>query len=150
MRRGDADEILERLERRALEAAAGEIIEPELDLPAVLGGEDGGAPVPDLTLGGYLARHDRPPAFTGADGEPYSVGLDTEETGEPERPFVAFLVFVRWAATGAGIMDHVESGDLAAGASEAEALQGLLDLSLYEVKAELDAAIERRRSELEE
>lgn len=35
------------------------------------------------------------------------------------------------------------------GSSEAEALGGLLELSLFEVKAELDAAIQRRRAEVE-
>ncbi|HEX7118818.1 MAG TPA: hypothetical protein VF212_08525 [Longimicrobiales bacterium] len=150
MQRGGADEILERLERRALESAAEEILEPEFDLRDALGGADGRAPLPDLTLGGYIAEHDRPPAFTGSDGRPYTIGFDTEETAEPERPYVGFLVFLRWATTGAGIMDHVESGDLVAGATEDEATRALLDLSLYEVKAELDAAIERRRTELEE
>jgi hypothetical protein len=42
-------------------------------------------------------------------------------------------------------MDHVESGDVARGASADEARQNALELSLYEVRAELDAAIERRR-----
>ncbi|HEX6938222.1 MAG TPA: hypothetical protein VF158_02330 [Longimicrobiales bacterium] len=150
MQRDGADEILDILERRALESAAEEVLEPEFDLREALGGADGGTPIPDLSLGGYIARHDRPPAFTGADGQPYTVGLDAEETGDPARPYVGFLVFVRWAATGAGILDHVESGDLTVGATEDEATRALLDLSLYEVKAELDAAIERRRTELED
>lgn len=143
------DEILDILERRALEAAAEEVLEPEFDVREALGGSANDA-IPDMTLGGYIAEHDRPPAFTGSDGQPYTVGLDTEETGDPERPFVGFLVFLRWAATGAGIMDHVESGDLSAGATPDEATRALLDLSLFEVKAELDAAIERRRKELED
>ncbi len=150
MRRNGADEILDRLERRALETAAEEVLEPEIDLRDALGGADGRAPVPDLTLGGYMAEHDRPPAFTGADGQPYTVAPDAEEAGDARRPYVGFLVFLRWAATGAGIMDHVESGDLAAGATAEEATRALLDLSLFEVKAELDAAIERRRAELED
>jgi hypothetical protein len=66
------------------------------------------------------------------------------------RGYSAFLVFVRWAATGAGIMDHTESGDVAQGGSESAAREGALELSLYEVKAELDRAIERRRRALEE
>jgi hypothetical protein len=146
----NADEILERLEQRALESAAEEVLEPEIDLAAALGAGDGAESIPDLTLGGYIAQHDRPPAFTGVDGEPYTVGLETEEDGEdPDRPFVGFLVFIRWASTGAGIVGHVESGDLSRGSSEAEALGGLLELSLFEVKAELDAAIQRRRAEVE-
>jgi hypothetical protein len=43
-------------------------------------------------------------------------------------------------------MDHLESGDLALADSEEEARRRALELSLYEVKAELDAAIERRRA----
>jgi hypothetical protein len=44
-------------------------------------------------------------------------------------------------------MDHVESPDVASGASEEEARNAVLELSLYEVKAELDAAIGRREGE---
>jgi len=47
-------------------------------------------------------------------------------------------------------MEHLESGDLSSGATADEAMRALLDLSLFEVKAELDAAIERRRKELED
>lgn len=149
MRTPDSDRLLERLEERALESAAEEILVPELDLREALGLVGGDAP-PDLTLGGYIAQHDRPPAFEGGDGQPYTVAIDVEESGDPARPVVAFLLFIRWAATGAGIMEHVESGDVAHGASEDEARQGALALSLYEVKAELDAAIARKRAALEE
>ncbi len=105
---------------------------------------------PDVTLGGYILRHTRPPAFGGTDGQPYTVAIDTEESEDEEHRWAAFLVFLRWAETGAGIMDHLESGDVAYGASEEEARHGALALSLYEVKAELDAAIERRRPQQEE
>jgi hypothetical protein len=47
-------------------------------------------------------------------------------------------------------MDHVESFDVAYGATEELARAAALDLSLYEVKAELDRAIERRQQALEE
>jgi hypothetical protein len=107
----------------------------------------------DATLGGYIAKHDRPPAFEGSDGQPYSVGLDVEPAEDVRQEadaYVGFLVFVRWAATGAGIMSHAESGDLSRGTTEEEARQGLLALSLYRVKEELDAAIERHRTLLEE
>lgn len=143
------DEILDILERRALESAAEEVLEPGFDVREALGGQADDT-IPDMTLGGYIAQHDRPPAFTGSDGQPYTVAIDTEETGDPERPFVGFLVFLRWAATGAGIMDHVESGDLSTGKTPDDATRALLDLSIFEVKAELDAAIARRRTELED
>lgn len=101
--------------------------------------------IPDLTLGGYLREHGRPPAFEGSDGEPYSVDVAVDETGDPDFPFVAFFLFIRWAATGQGIMSHIESDDVARGRTEAEARDAALELSLYEIKAELDAAIARRR-----
>ena len=106
-------------------------------------------PVTDVTLGGYIAKHDRPPAFEGVDGQPYTVDIETEATNDPNRPFAAFFVFLRWAETGAGIMGHVESADVAFGMSEEDAKGAALDLTLYEVKSELDEAIRRRRQELE-
>jgi hypothetical protein len=148
MPNSDSDDLLKRLEERALEDAAGEVLVPEIDLREALGLEASDAP--DLTLGGYMAEHDRPPAFEGADGQPYTVAIEVEETGDPARPFVAFLIFLRWAATGAGIMEHVESDDIATGATAREAEHAALDLSLFEVKAALDQAIARRKAELEE
>lgn len=106
-------------------------------------------PAADLTLGGYLELHNRPPAFEGPDGQPYTVDVDIEATSDPDRPFAAFFVFLRWAETGAGIMTHVESPDVAYGATEDEARAAALELSLYEVKAELDAAIANKKRELE-
>jgi hypothetical protein len=47
-------------------------------------------------------------------------------------------------------MDHVESRDVALGATEEDARRAALELSLYEVKAELDAAIQRKNQDLEE
>ena len=66
------------------------------------------------------------------------------------RAYSAFLVFLRWAETGAGIMEHTESGDVAFGDSPEAARNAALELTLYEVKSELDAAIARKRQELEE
>src|SRR5688500_9452164 len=106
-------------------------------------------PVSDLTLGGYIEKHNRPPAFEGVDGQPYTVDIDTEATNDPERPFAAFFVFLRWAETGAGIMMHVESDDIAFGGTEHDARAAALELSLYEVKEELDLAIRRKKTQLE-
>ena len=108
-------------------------------------GESGA--VSDLTLGGYIEKHNRPPAFEGVDGQPYTVDVDTEATNDPERPFAAFFVFLRWAETGAGIMAHVETGDVAFGGTESEAREAALELSLYEVKSELDQAIRRKQTD---
>jgi hypothetical protein len=104
----------------------------------------------DVTLGGYMEKHDRVPAFEGSDGQPYTVDVDAECDDVGDKPWSAFLVFIRWAATGAGIMDHVESADVARGRTEDEVRQAAMELSLYEIKAELDAAIDRRRAAMEE
>lgn len=101
----------------------------------------------DATLGGYLAVHDRPPAFEGADGQPYTIAIDVDESDDPRGPWAAFLVFVRWAASGAGIMGHLESGDVAFGDTPEDAYRAALDLSLFEIRAELDAAIARREAD---
>jgi hypothetical protein len=170
-------DLYEDLERRALhdmpEQTPGEDVAP--DLIGSLRG-DAVADAKDMSLGGYIEEHDRVPAFEGSDGQPYTVDVDVEpiaaglaaDPAPDARPdpgptaevtggtrssgasFAAFLVFIRWAETGAGIMDHVESGDVAWGRTEDEARQAAMDLSLYEIKAELDAAIERRRQALEE
>ena len=146
----DREELFQRLEREALfslpEEEEGD--DEQLDVVRAITGEEAEA-ARDLTLGGYIEKHDRVPAFEGADGMPYTVDIDTEDTGDPERPWVAFLMFIRWAATGAGIMGHLESGDVAWGNTEDAARKGAHELTLYEIKAELDAALARRR-ELED
>ena len=120
-----------------------------LDILALARGEPSAAEVePDRTLGGYMEEHDRPPAFEGADGAPYSVDVEIEHTGDPARPYVGFLVFLRWADTGAGIMDHVESEDVSVGRTEADARAAALELSLHDVKQALDEAIDRRHRNL--
>lgn len=74
--------LFERLERDALfsmpEDDAGE---EELDVVRALTGAE--VEASDLTLGGYIEKHDRVPAFEGADGQPYTVDIDVEETGRP-------------------------------------------------------------------
>lgn len=148
------EEILRRLEERAVRDAAERSAEEAESVPDLVkefggAGREGEAD-PDVTFAGYVETHDRVPAFEGADGQPYTVDIDTEQTGDPDRPWAAFLVFVRWAATGAGIMGHVTSEDIAWGKEEWEAREAALDLTLYQLKSELDAAIERRRELLEE
>ncbi|MEO5511413.1 MAG: hypothetical protein ABIV28_01580 [Longimicrobiales bacterium] len=148
---GDRD-LFEDIERRALHHMTDEPDEEgqeDADVFASLGTTREVDPV-EATLGAYIERHDRVPAFDGIDGQPYTVDVDVEPGSDPDRPFVAFFVFIRWAETGAGIMDHVESGDVAAGQTEEQARLAANELSLYEVKAELDRAIERRRVALEE
>ena len=146
-------DILRRLEEAAVRDAAersAEDAEAPFDVVREAGGAGDEGPAKDMTFAGYVATHDRVPAFEGADGQPYTVDIDTEETGDPARPWAGFLVFVRWASTGAGIMGHVVSEDVVHGTSEHEARERALDLTLYELKSELDRAIERYRSLLED
>lgn len=148
----ERDDLYHELERRALfdlpeeDEETGELI----NLVDALTGEGGEKAVADLTLSGYISEHNRPPAFEGADGQPYTVGIDTEASDEPERPFAAFFVFIRWAETGAGIMGHLESRDVAWGETEDEARAAAHELTLYEIKAELDSAIRNRAADLED
>ncbi len=148
MREKEPEDLFDEIERRAMEGAAELDEPPELDVVGAAArgtlSDAEATAAADVTLGGYMRMHNRPPAFEGSDGQPYTVDVDAEPAEQDDR-WVAFLVFLRWAETGAGIMDHVESGDVARGATEKEARDGALELSLYDVKAELDAAIERRR-----
>ncbi len=149
----DDESLYERIEREALFRDPDDAEEePEVDIVEAVTGKQDSEPkaAADLTLGGYLKLHDRPPAFEGVDGQPYTVDVETEATNDPARPFAAFFVFIRWAATGAGIMEHAETQDVAYGGSADEARAAALDFTLYEVKTELDMAIERKRKLLEE
>ena len=100
--------------------------------------------VPDATLGGYLDTHDRPPAFEGADGHPYTVSLEVEQTPDLRAPYVGYLVFPRWAATGLGVIGHVQTPVLCREPGRAAAEGHLRELSLDRVKSLLDDGIERR------
>lgn len=103
--------------------------------------------VPDATLGGYLETHDRPPAFEGADGHPYTVSLEVEQTPDLRAPYVGYLVFPRWAATGLGVIGHVQTPVLCRERGRATAEGHLRELSLDQVKSLLDKGIERRGEE---
>jgi hypothetical protein len=96
---------------------------------------------PDDTLAGYFEVHDRPPAFEGPDGHPYTVSMEVEKTGDLRAPFNAYLVFPRWAATGLGIVGHVETPTLAECSSSEEAMEHLGALTLLDVKHLLDEAV---------
>ena len=102
---------------------------------------DANGPVEDGTLGGYFRVHDRPPAFEGPDGHPYTVSPEVERTGDLRAPYQAYLIFPRWAQTGVGIVGHVESPTLASCGSEREALERLGALDLHEVQRILAEAV---------
>jgi hypothetical protein len=102
-------------------------------------------PPDDSTLGGYLDMHDRPPAYAGSDGHPYTVSIEVERTTNLRAPYAGYLVFPRWAQTGVGIVGHVETPTLCECASHAEAIERLGELTLHEVQALLVEAIGRDR-----
>lgn len=105
-------------------------------------------PQDDTTLGGYFRVHDRPPAYQGSDGHPYTVSLESERTSNLKAPIAGYLVFPRWAQNGVGVVGHVETPTLVEEASEEEALASLGALSLHEVQDLLEDAI-RQHAELE-
>ncbi len=98
-------------------------------------------------LGGYLARHERAPAFGGSDGKPYSVAIWVEEEPDPRGRYGAALLFVRWSDAGDRPVGHVETPLLAFGRSREDAEARLKAYSLYDVKAALDAAIAEQPGE---
>ena len=95
----------------------------------------------DHTLGGYFAVHTRPPAFEAVDGQPYTVSIETERTADLRAPVVGYLVFPRWAATGLGIVGHVESPLLWRGATRSEVVEEAGALTLHEVQRLLNEAV---------
>ncbi|MBM4182950.1 MAG: hypothetical protein FJ207_01860 [Gemmatimonadetes bacterium] len=102
----------------------------------------------DSTLGGYFSVHDRPPAYTGPDGHPYTVSPETEKTANLRAPYAGYLVFPRWAQTGVGIVGHVESETLVECASHEEAIRRLGELTLLDVQRLLEEAIARPDGEV--
>jgi hypothetical protein len=97
------------------------------------------------TIGGYIAVHDRPAAFEGSDGLSYSVEICADETGERDRPFGAYFLFLRWRRIGeAAVEGHVETDFLAHGMTEAEARDRIGTMKLSEVRQVLEAALRAR------
>jgi hypothetical protein len=104
----------------------------------------------DSTLGGYFAVHDRPPAYDGPDGHPYTVSLEVEKTANLRAPYSGYLVFPRWATTGVGIVGHVETPTLCEGASHEEAIDRLGALTLLEVQRLLVDALVRAQEDAQQ
>ena len=101
----------------------------------------------EITLGGYMAKHDRAAAFSGSDGQPYSVAIYLEDEPDERGRYGASLLFVRWSNAGDRPVGHVETEVLAWGTSPADAEERVKGLSLYDVKAALDEAIARAPGE---
>ncbi len=109
--------------------------------------ENGADTAKDGTLGGYFEVHNRPPAFEGSDGHPYTVSPEIEQTSNLRAPYAGFLVFPRWAQTGVGIVGHVETSILVESRSSQESMEWLGRLTLMEVQQHLESALARERRE---
>jgi hypothetical protein len=96
---------------------------------------------PEVTLGGYMRKHERAAAFSGSDGRPYSVAIYIDEEPDARGRFGASLLFVCWSPGGDRPVGHVETEALAWGRTREEAEERIEGLSLYDVKAALDQAI---------
>jgi hypothetical protein len=101
----------------------------------------------ELTLGGYMEKHDRAAAFGGSDGQAYSVAIYLDDQPDERARYGASLLFVRWSPAGDRPVGHVETETLAWGRTPEEADARLRSLSLYDVKAALDEAIARAPAE---
>jgi hypothetical protein len=97
--------------------------------------------VSEATLGGYMALHDRAPAFEGSDGRAYSVALWVDDEPDARGRFPGALLFIRWNPSGDAPDGHHESDWLVWGASASDTRDRLGALSLYDVKAMLDEQI---------
>lgn len=98
----------------------------------------------ESTLAGYFAIHGRSPGFTGKDEMPYTTAIEAEPSEEDEGIWVAYIVFLRWAADSTAIMGHIDSPDLARGRTEADVRESIGKLPLTDVKRLLDESIDRR------
>lgn len=88
-----------------------------------------------------MAVHARPAAFDGVDGFSYSADILTDETGDAEAPWGAYLFFVKWGRGEPQVTGHLETGFLASGASEALVRHQVGAMPLASVKATLDGLI---------
>ncbi|HEV8197147.1 MAG TPA: hypothetical protein VGP87_10940 [Gemmatimonadales bacterium] len=94
-----------------------------------------------------MQRHERASAFGGSDGHAYSVAIWIDEEPDERGRYGAALLFVRWNPAGNAPAGHLESPPLAWGKTPEDAEARLKAFSLFDVKAELDAAIARQPEE---
>jgi len=95
----------------------------------------------DTTLGGYTEVHERPPAFEGSDGLPYTVSIEIETVKDLIFPYVAYLVFPQWASSGLGIIGHLQTPILYKEKTREQAVLATSSLKLSEIKSLLEEAI---------
>ena len=91
-----------------------------------------------------MAVHNRPAAFEGRDGASYSVEIVADEIGDSERPYAAYLLFVRWQQGDPVAAGHLETDYLGHGDTEAEAIAKVGAMQLSEVRSALDFLIADR------
>ena len=92
-----------------------------------------------------MAVHDRPAAFEGTDGSSYSVAIEADHTGDGDRPWGAYLLFIRWRRLGPqGVEGHLETGFLAWGGTPDAARESLGRMRLSDVRAELERLLGSR------
>ena len=87
-------------------------------------------------------------AFEGSDGASYSVEIVTDVSDEKDRPFGAYLLFVRWREGDPVASGHLETDFLAFADTEDEARKIVGAMLLNEVKLRLDELIKSRREAL--
>lgn len=95
----------------------------------------------DSTLGGYLAVHDRPPAFEGSDGRAYTAAVYVDEVPGADGRYGGAVMFVRWSDAGDHAVGHLESPYVAYADSPEGAEAAVCRLSLHDLKRALDVAI---------
>lgn len=75
----------------------------------------------------------------------YSVEACADTTGDPARPWGAYLLFLRWRRVGApGVEAHLESDFITFAESEPAALAGLARMPLRTAKATLDTLVRKQ------
>jgi hypothetical protein len=103
------------------------------------------------TIGGYMAVHDRPAAFEGSDGMSYSVAIESGQTGDVQRPWGAYFLFMRWRRMGPqGVEGHLESDFLAYGDDAKAAREALGAMPISGARAELERLIAQHAAENEQ
>ena len=97
----------------------------------------------EVTLGGYMSRHDRAPAFGGSDGRSYSVALWVDDETDDSGRLPGALLFIRWSLDQSEPDGHVETDWLVHGHDEADVRSRLGALSLFDVKELLEECLVR-------
>ncbi len=106
---------------------------------------DRAEPAPDSTFGGYLAKHKRPPAFEGVDGEAYSASIYASDFPDEHGEYGGAVLFVRWSPSGDKPTGHVETPVIARASTRAHANAKIEALTLVVVRGLLDDAIRANR-----